>query len=173
MKNTCKRILICGHCCSGKNTLREMFIQHTNYTLNVSYTTRSARKNEVDGKDYHFVSEEHLSKLELFEVNRFGKYNYATSMDNWNNKQIFITSPSLINKLSEKDREESFVIYLNIEQKVRYERMLAIREMSFEQIMRRLSNDIKEFQDFQQYDIQITDSQFTWNKHISNNKIII
>jgi guanylate kinase len=49
---------------AGKTTLvRAMVERHPELRFSVSYTTRERRKNETDGRDYFFVSEEHFARL--------------------------------------------------------------------------------------------------------------
>ncbi len=49
---------------AGKTTLaRELMARTTNLAWSISYTTRPSRAGEVDGKDYHFVSEETFLSL--------------------------------------------------------------------------------------------------------------
>jgi len=49
---------------AGKTTLaRRLLTKHTNMRLSVSYTTRSPRPNEVEGRDYHFCSIDAFERL--------------------------------------------------------------------------------------------------------------
>ena len=48
----------------GKTTLTKKIQQkYQSFKLSVSHTTRSPRSNEVDGVDYHFVSEKEFERL--------------------------------------------------------------------------------------------------------------
>ena len=48
---------------TGKTTLASMLLKEfSNITKSVSYTTRAARKGEVEGKDYFFISKEEFEK---------------------------------------------------------------------------------------------------------------
>lgn len=51
-------VVIVGPTCSGKTTLAERFVAEKGYGKIVTTTTRDPREGEVDGVDYHFVSEE-------------------------------------------------------------------------------------------------------------------
>ena len=48
----------------GKTTITKKIQQkYQSFKISVSHTTRSPRSNEVDGVDYHFVSNEKFEKL--------------------------------------------------------------------------------------------------------------
>jgi len=57
---------------SGKTTLSKLLSKQNNYYISVSYTTRKPRINEIDSKDYHFVSEEKFKSL--IKNNEFLEY---------------------------------------------------------------------------------------------------
>ena len=64
----------------GKTTLTKKIQQkYSNFKISVSHTTRSPRSNEVDGVDYHFVSEEKFK--DLIKDNKF--YEYAKIFENY------------------------------------------------------------------------------------------
>lgn len=68
-------IIICGKTNSGKSTLKNALLQHGFESI-VTYTTRSPRLGEVNGVDYHFVSEkefENLKKEQLLEWSGYTK----------------------------------------------------------------------------------------------------
>jgi len=49
---------------AGKTTLtRRLLTEHSTLEFSVSYTTRPARAGEVDGRDYHFVTEEAFAAM--------------------------------------------------------------------------------------------------------------
>ena len=59
-----KIIIISSPSGAGKTTLCKMLLKKIkNIILSISYTSRSKRLNEIDGKDYYFVSKEKFSKL--------------------------------------------------------------------------------------------------------------
>ena len=64
----------------GKTTLTKKIQQkYQSFKISVSHTTRSARSNEVDGVDYHFVSHEKFKKL--IKENKF--YEHAKIFENY------------------------------------------------------------------------------------------
>ena len=65
---------------AGKTTLTKKIQQkYQNFKISVSHTTRSPRDNEVEGVDYHFVSEEKFK--DLIKNNKF--YEYAKIFENF------------------------------------------------------------------------------------------
>ena len=48
---------------AGKTTLVKKIAQENNFKISISYTTRKPRTNEINGKDYFFISEEDFKNL--------------------------------------------------------------------------------------------------------------
>ena len=64
---------------AGKTTLtRKLAEQNTNFSISISYTTRKPRLNEINGKDYYFVSKGEFEVL--IKGNNF--FEYANIFDN-------------------------------------------------------------------------------------------
>ena len=64
----------------GKTTLTKKIQQkYQSFKLSVSHTTRPPRSNEVDGIDYHFITNSQFK--ELINNNEF--YEYAKIYDNY------------------------------------------------------------------------------------------
>ena len=65
---------------AGKTTLTKKIAENNpNFSISISHTTRKPRPNEINGKDYHFVSAEKFDSL--IEKNNF--YEYAKIFDNY------------------------------------------------------------------------------------------
>ena len=65
---------------AGKTTLTKKLAEHnTNFTISISHTTRKPRLNEINGKDYYFVSREEFDSL----VNENNFFEYANIFDNY------------------------------------------------------------------------------------------
>ena len=64
---------------SGKTTLTKKLAENDkNFSISISHTTRKPRPNEVDGKDYYFVSKQEFENLE--KKNNF--FEHAIIFDN-------------------------------------------------------------------------------------------
>jgi len=63
----------------GKTTLTKKIAENnSNFKISISHTTRKPRSNEINGKDYYFVSEEKFNSL--IEENSF--FEHANIFDN-------------------------------------------------------------------------------------------
>ena len=71
---------------AGKTTLVKLLSERKGFVTSVSYTTRTPRSNEVDGKDYHFISNEKFEKMignkEFLEFAKVFKNFYGTTKSN-------------------------------------------------------------------------------------------
>ena len=64
---------------TGKTTLvKKIAESNTNYSISISHTTRKPRPNEINGKDYYFVSTIEFEDL----INKNNFYEYANIFDN-------------------------------------------------------------------------------------------
>jgi dephospho-CoA kinase len=72
----------------------------------------------------------------------------------------FIMTPSGIKKLHPSDRKNSFIIFMDIPEEIRRER-LKIRVMPGDSLERRIEADKKDFEDFIDFDLKITSSELS------------
>ena len=73
---------------AGKTTLVKKISKNKNFQVSVSHTTRLPRPNEMDGKDYYFISKNYFKKL--IKKNQF--LEHAKVFDNYygSSKKIVI-----------------------------------------------------------------------------------
>ena len=87
---------------AGKTTITKKLSQkYPNIKISISHTTRKPRPNEIDGVDYHFVSQ--LEFEELIKKNNF--YEHAKIFDNY-----YGTSKNSVNKLHQENYDVVFDI---------------------------------------------------------------
>lgn len=155
------RIVIVGRAASGKDFLKKRFVDK-GFTTSISYTTRPPRSTEKDGVDYHFVSVETFQALEkanqFLETDCFNGWYYGTNILDFKNGHIFIMTPRGVNKIPEKYRKTSMVIYLDIDESVRKERLMLRSDA--DSVDRRLEADRKDFEGFTNYDSRFTNWDF-------------
>jgi guanylate kinase len=155
------KIIVCGKSGSGKDTLRQR-LQQIGFIYGKPYTTRPKRELETDS-DYVFINDEQFSKLSeqkfFFDVRVFNQWNYGLPNFEWNSCNLFVMTPSTINKISKKDLKGCFIIYLDIEENVRRER-ISSRLGNADSVERRLEADKKDFENFTTYNLRITNPDF-------------
>jgi len=163
-----KRIILVGPAGSGKNFIREAFAKR-GYTIDVSYTSRSAREGEVNGIDYAFIDASAFIEMvrndEFYEYVQFGPSFYGTSKYSWEHADVFIMENEGIKKIKKKDRNDCVIIYVNTPYKVRLERMKA-RGWDNGKIWKRILADKAAFENFTDYDIEISSEKHVmlWNQ---------
>lgn len=152
-------VVLVGKTCSGKNVISEKLIKEHEYKRVITYTTRDIRKGEINGKDYHFVSDEYFKYL--IEHNFFAEWkSYETIEGTWyygtalrdlekaDDKTLIILTPDgyrdVINKLENKPK--CIYIYANNETILN---RLKGRGDKKEEAQRRLEHDNEDFKDFE------------------------
>lgn len=155
------KIIICGPAASGKDTLKKR-LSDRGFNCSVSCTTRPSREGEIDGKDYHFLSEDEFKKQieenAFLEWDNFNNWYYGTHKERFNDSQVFIMTKSGIDTLTKEQRKISFVIYLDIPEEIRIKRLKERNDA--DDPYRRLEADKKDFKNFKNYDLKITDTNF-------------
>jgi len=157
-----KRIILVGKGGSGKDYLRKE-LQNLGYKYCISHTTRPPRTEEVEGKDYHFISldtaiRKFILEEKFYEWVVFNEWIYGTSLDEFYSSNLFIMTPSGIAKLKTEDRKESYIIYLDIDEKTRKERLSLRNDADI--LERRLAADKLDFDGFDDFDFSIKDPLF-------------
>lgn len=157
-----KRIILVGPGASGKDHMRKR-LEDRGFKYAVSYTTRPARPGEVEGKDYYFLDGEQCRAMQaggkFYEVINFNGWSYGTSNHQFHNDDVFIMTPSGLSHLNPEDRKNSFVIFFDIDETIRKER-LEQRVMPGHSVEARLQADRELFQGFNDYDLKITNPDF-------------
>ena len=163
------KIILVGHGGSGKDHLGKHLIEQ-GFKKNVAYTTRPKREGEENGKDYFFItSDEFIQKI---DENYWHEYNcfipeknwyYGSSKPQYDKCTLFIKEPHGVSLLSDEEREECLVVYINIDEDIRRERM-SIRKKNADSIERRIEGDRKDFVDFTNFDIEVNDPEFNVNE---------
>ena len=156
------RLILCGKAASGKDHLRKI-LEGRGFRYAVSYTTRPPRDGEVDGKDYFFIDEFEFKNLIeqnfFYEHVSFNGWLYGTSKEQWyDTDDIFIMTPGGINKIKTADRKHSFIIYIDIPIDIRRERLQLRNDADSAE--RRIQADERDFENFTDFDIRITDHNF-------------
>ena len=79
-KDDCMMVILSSPSGAGKTTITKKIQQkYHSFKISVSHTTRRPRSNEIDGVDYHFISQDKFKNL--IKEDQF--YEYAEIFDNY------------------------------------------------------------------------------------------
>lgn len=159
------KVILVGQGGGGKDYLAQ-YLMNMGFKRNVAYTTRPEREGEVDGEDYHFIMpddfEGRIQENYWHEYNTFipeKRWYYGSSRKQYEECDLFIKEPNGVSLLSEDERKECVVIYINIDEDIRRKRMSG-RKKNDDDIERRIDSDRKDFENFTDYDIVVSDENF-------------
>ena len=151
-----------GKAASGKTWLAEQLIE-SGYKFPLTYTTRPARPNELDGVHYHFVSDarflEMISMDLMYEYVEFNGWLYGRTKEDFYSGNLLIMTPVGIEQMNKQDRLESYIVYLDIAEDIRRERLSERNDA--DNVERRLAADKKDFKNFTNYDYSYKSPDFT------------
>lgn len=161
-----EKLCILGQSGSGKDhLLRGLIKKGLKYQPKI--TTRPKRKLEKNGVEYNFINEgEFKSLLDSNKIKVYQKiftnqdiWYYGIDIQNFEENNVFIMTPHELSTLSKEDREKCFVVYLDIDENIRRER-ISRRNDNNDSVNRRIESDKKDFENFSDYDLKITDPGF-------------
>ena len=153
------KIIIVGPGGSGKDYLRKKMVNR-GFEYGVSFTSRPPRNGEEEGVDYYYRDEDffELNNDLFLELQEFNGWKYGISKGEFSIKNLFILSPAGLRSLPRDFRNDSFVIYLNPPENIRIKRLRERNDA--DSVERRLIADRKDFFEFSDYDIVITNENF-------------
>ena len=115
--------VVCGPSGAGKNSVIERVMEVLpDLSYSVSFTTRPRRSDEVDGRDYHFITDEQFKQLieggEVVEHVIYLGHQYGTSREQI--KEVFAARKDVIlnidvngaRKLMERGLGEFSIVYV-------------------------------------------------------------
>ena len=147
----------------GKTTLTKKIQQkYQSFKISVSHTTRKPRSNEIDGVDYHFISDKEFKKLiyekkfyeyaKIFE-NFYGTLKKTVDEDIITNDIIFDIDWQGTKQLSKFKNLELIKIYLITEDKEELKKRLIKRNQNSEdEIKKRFKSFDKDIKHWNDYD---------------------
>jgi guanylate kinase len=156
----------------GKTSLCKEVVTHLpNFEHGISYTTRKRRPNEVNGKDYHFVTEEQF--MAMVEADEFvehaqvhGNY-YGTSLNDI--ARILSSGKNMLididvqgaQQIEERYGDEGiFIFILPPTFEMLRKRLTERQSDTLEEIERRLAKAEEEMRHYQDYDYVVINDDF-------------
>ncbi len=172
MSDKTEKVIIIGKSGSGKDFLMRKLVEKGLKGC-LKMTSRPPRKHEKHLVTYYFTNESvFLDKVKNDEFLCYQKFEvtpenrspevwyYGITKEEFQNSQVFIMTPGEFTNITPEIRKGCFVVYLDIPRYVRESRLLR-REDRNDSIIRRLDADEIDFQNFNDYDLRITDPDFT------------
>ena len=149
------KIIIVGPAASGKSTLAER-MRRNGLVIGKLATTRPKR-NEHDDES-KFVS---TKEVEHWQVKvEYNGWLYALSYEEFLTSDVFIVGPEMIRQIRNREPNRPLIIiYLNIPEHIRYERLMK-RDMPGDSVIARIGRDRADFANFTDYTIMVTDPNF-------------
>ena len=167
-----EKVIIIGCSGSGKDYLMRKLVERGLKGC-LKWTTRPQRKHEKQGITYNFVSDTQFTEsinenkfltYQTFSVTPEGKdpetWYYGVTNEEFQRAQVFIMTPGEFSNINPELRKSCFVVYLDIDRSVRESRLFK-RQDKNDSIKRRLDADEEDFKGFSDYDLKITDPEFT------------
>ena len=193
-----KLLVISGLSAAGKGTIaKELVSRYGNYVLSISATTREKRGEEVDGKDYFFVSADEFTKMieksELLEYANYVKNYYGTPkkyveemIKNGKNVILEIEMQGAL-QVKKIYKDAILIFFLPKDAKTQRERLISRKRETAEQIEERVRQSVKDAEYAKHYDYvivnddieqaisdiqDIVNSKYDKNKNVQNLKIL-
>lgn len=156
-------IILVGKSLSGKTTIVKNMVDNYGYTSIIKTTSRPKRNGEVDGVDYHFISDEDFLQMiydkEFVDYRQYntklGVWHYGISYDEFykrdkDGKYVIILTPDEYKRFKKDDLlpSDSMCFYINVSEST-ISRRIGTRQLKEEQI-RRLDADRKDFAGFEE-----------------------
>jgi len=163
--------IITGPSGVGKNTIINELSNHLDFYFSVSHTTRPRRENEIDGKDYYFITEDEFKNLiksdQMIEYEQYGDFYYGTSKEELSNESSIIILDLEVNGATKllEDNNNFIGIFIDIDD---YELINRLKnrghDATFIKKRMQLSNLQREKKELYQYHVDNEDIKTSVNQ---------
>jgi guanylate kinase len=136
-------LVLVGPSASGKSAIVKCLTKNYGLEKFITCTTRKIRVGEIDGVDYHFLTENEFSDLynqnEFIETVYYNGNYYGTLKKDVNYNKVVILEPQGLNNFVSKI-DTVFAVFLQTDEEVMKQRMIGRGDNMLE-INKRLEND--------------------------------
>lgn len=139
-----------GGSASGKSTAEKILCCEYGFEKIVSYTTRKPRDGEIDGVDYHFISEEEFIKKEsegfFAESATYNSWKYGSAVEDCTDDKVAVLTPHGLRQLKKNSNLNIVSFYFKVPRRDRLIKCLQRgREEDVEEAKRRDGSDVGQF----------------------------
>lgn len=137
-------IVLVGESSSGKSTIEKELFKLGRIKI-ISYTTRPQREGEVDGVDYHFISDyefKRLQKVNFFaEAAEYRGWSYGSAKEDYIDGSVVVLTPHGLRQVKRIEELKLYSIYINVPRRDRLIKILQ-RGDDLEESYRRNLTDV-------------------------------
>ena len=141
-------VILVGESASGKSSIEKNLVDNHGFKKIVSYTTRSPRKGEITGVDYHFISPEYFLELKnqgfFAETAQYNSWYYGTAKEDCTNDKVAVLTPHGLRQVSKLEGIDVTSFYINVPRRDRLIKILQ-RGDNIEEAYRRSLSDVGQF----------------------------
>ncbi len=141
-------LILLGPSASGKTESAKIMINRYPISRVVTCTTRPRRINEIDGFDYHFMTNDefeiHRQQGYFAETATYNNYLYGTPLNELKDDKLIILEPQGLKSFLKLDVCDIVAIFLKTSETCRIDRMRE-RKDKMEDIMKRIRQDRIDF----------------------------
>lgn len=139
-------IVIVGESGCGKSSVAKE-LEKYGYHRIITYTTRPKRENEIDGVDYHFISNKFFYRMnarhEFAETATYRGWNYGSAAKDYDDKGVIVLTPKGLRSVVNSGLNVSS-FYINVPRRDRLIKLLE-RGDDIEECYRRSLSDVGQF----------------------------
>ena len=164
-------IILVGESASGKSTIEKILANKYGYKKTVSYTTRPPRQGEVNGIDYHFISEdEYIEKFNdgfFAETGAYNNWLYGTTKDQYHTNTVCVLTPHGLRQIkktfSDKNKMKMKSFYIKVPRRDRLVKILQ-RGDNLEEAIRRNQSDVGQYDGIEdEVDFVVENNEYIMN----------
>ncbi|MBU1144362.1 MAG: hypothetical protein KJ971_00710 [Firmicutes bacterium] len=141
-------LILLGPSASGKTESAKIMVNRYPISRVVTSTTRPKRINEIEGFDYHFLSEDDFimkEKKQYFaETAIYNGFRYGTPLNELNDDKLIILEPKGLKSFLELKKCVIVAIFLKTQEEKRIERMMERKDNPVD-IKKRIESDRIDF----------------------------
>ena len=156
------KIILVGKAAAGKDYFRAR-LANKGFRGGISHTTRKPRETETEGVDYYYVTDERFMEMyengEMLEYMDFKGWKYGMTREEYNKSDVLIMSPDGLKQLPQEVLDECLIIYLDINPTTRLTRLILRGDNAYHPMSREIE-DTKQFNEFENYDLRVTNPEF-------------
>lgn len=141
-------LILLGPSASGKTESAKIMLNRYPISRVVTCTTRPKRIGEIDGFDYHFLSEEKFETLQkedyFAETATYNGYHYGTPLNEISDDKLIILEPQGLASFLNLNLPSIVAIFLKTKEECRIDRMRNRKDLE-EDIKKRIDSDKIDF----------------------------